>query len=449
MVRSGIISVFRRFNTPLSALEIHISSHYPFLPKEKQENITQNVYSKAQGTTPRNIIKMETNMNQRLSSTTTAKPLKPRKFRSSCDACSASKVKCDQQQPRCLRCINLGVHCNYSPSRRMGKPPASARKLKTSSNTSSESEQQSESHPRKKRQLYPPSFIKDTQQSTPESTQARFDTMLMDTDTFMSLNWQYDAFGTSGFVIPSTTELQLSAENLFDLSLDFIDNSTAQISDNAQYIFGDDSSVHSSRSQSHEPIFEVQQVPQPSSQPPKSSSFVHKVSLKLCTHNLDLVRNSLPSPYSRTNTIDQVLADNRAAIEQADALLACSCSDNSHFALTLALICNKILGLYEEVSKAAATGRNPPTPGTRNSGSGVGITVDSYNTDADDDERMWMQIVVNELRKVKGLVDRYANKYCKKGKGLEVGGGIYSALEAFLRSRLTTTLWELLGRLEG
>jgi hypothetical protein len=56
------------------------------------------------------------------------KPVKPRKFRSSCNACSASKVKCNQEQPRCTRCTNLGINCNYSPPQRMGKPPAAARK---------------------------------------------------------------------------------------------------------------------------------------------------------------------------------------------------------------------------------------------------------------------------------------------------------------------------------
>lgn len=69
--------------------------------------------------------------------------------------------------------------------------------------------------------------------------------------------------------------------------------------------------------------------------------------------------------------------------------------------------------------------------------------------DAEDEERMRVQIVVNELRKVKCLVDKYAKKYCKKGGNGEAGDGIYSALEAFLRSRLTTTLQELLNKLEG
>jgi hypothetical protein len=395
---------------------------------------------------------METDIPQRQSPTAITKPLKPRKFRSSCDACSASKVKCDQQQPKCLRCINLGVHCNYSPSRRMGKPPASARKLKPSSNASSEAEQQIETQPTKKRQLSPPSFIKEPQiQPTQDSAQAPFDPSLMDMDDFMSINWQDDIFETSAFGIPSTAELQLSAENLFDLSFDFMEDSTAQMPNNSHFVFNDDSSIESSRSQSHEPMFELQQAPQKTPPSAKNSmSSADKAPLKLCTHNLNLVRNSLPSPFSRTNTtIDQVLINNKTAIENADALLACSCSDNPHLALTLALICNKILGMYEDFIKATSNSCISPATRCRRSGSPISITVGAYKVDAEDEERMRVQIVVNELRKVKCLVDKYAEKYCKEGGNGEAGDGIYSALEAFLRSRLTTTLQELLIKLES
>lgn len=70
-----------------------------------------------------------------------ATPLDPdrpckQKFRASCDACSASKVKCDQALPTCARCTNIGVRCNYSPSRRMGKPPGKGRYNKTPSSES-------------------------------------------------------------------------------------------------------------------------------------------------------------------------------------------------------------------------------------------------------------------------------------------------------------------------
>lgn len=54
----------------------------------------------------------------------TAKP--HRRLRSSCDYCTESKLKCDQQKPSCRRCLNRQRACVYSPIRRAGRPPKSA-----------------------------------------------------------------------------------------------------------------------------------------------------------------------------------------------------------------------------------------------------------------------------------------------------------------------------------
>ena len=45
----------------------------------------------------------------------------PFRLRSTCDACSAAKVKCDKKQPACDRCRTNSFMCSYSPSRRHGK----------------------------------------------------------------------------------------------------------------------------------------------------------------------------------------------------------------------------------------------------------------------------------------------------------------------------------------
>ena len=47
----------------------------------------------------------------------------PRRLRSSCDSCGSAKVRCDRDRPQCRRCVTLGVSCNYSASRKIGKPP--------------------------------------------------------------------------------------------------------------------------------------------------------------------------------------------------------------------------------------------------------------------------------------------------------------------------------------
>ncbi|KAF2268206.1 hypothetical protein CC78DRAFT_16957 [Lojkania enalia] len=49
------------------------------------------------------------------------------KLRTSCDACSTSKVKCSKQHPTCARCTLSGIQCVYGISRRHGKPPRKQR----------------------------------------------------------------------------------------------------------------------------------------------------------------------------------------------------------------------------------------------------------------------------------------------------------------------------------
>ncbi|KAI1799998.1 hypothetical protein F4811DRAFT_58863 [Daldinia bambusicola] len=49
-------------------------------------------------------------------------PHKPVKYRTSCDRCQNIKLRCSQDKPSCKRCISKGVRCIYSPLRRMGRP---------------------------------------------------------------------------------------------------------------------------------------------------------------------------------------------------------------------------------------------------------------------------------------------------------------------------------------
>lgn len=44
------------------------------------------------------------------------------RLRTSCDSCQSLKIKCSQNKPECDRCVKHGLHCVYSPLRRMGRP---------------------------------------------------------------------------------------------------------------------------------------------------------------------------------------------------------------------------------------------------------------------------------------------------------------------------------------
>lgn len=47
---------------------------------------------------------------------------KPTKYRLACDSCQHSKIRCDQERPKCRRCAKKGIECIYSPARRAGRP---------------------------------------------------------------------------------------------------------------------------------------------------------------------------------------------------------------------------------------------------------------------------------------------------------------------------------------
>ncbi|KAL3445795.1 hypothetical protein BJX65DRAFT_280922 [Aspergillus insuetus] len=64
---------------------------------------------------------LPSNLNQAAPVDKVAKPRE--KFRTSCDACAASKVRCSKEQPRCVRCVQHDHKCVYGRSRRKGKPP--------------------------------------------------------------------------------------------------------------------------------------------------------------------------------------------------------------------------------------------------------------------------------------------------------------------------------------
>ena len=51
-----------------------------------------------------------------------------KKFKAACDQCHSSKVKCPGGDPPCKRCADARLHCHYSLSARIGKPPGSKNK---------------------------------------------------------------------------------------------------------------------------------------------------------------------------------------------------------------------------------------------------------------------------------------------------------------------------------
>ena len=382
------------------------------------------------------------------------------KFRSSCDSCSTSKVKCDQGLPTCARCINMGIKCNYSPSRRMGKPPAIGRDSTAKAKTS------------KKRPLLSPplSSVSSHERLAFDPQNASLDSLFPDPAEFLPMQWQSSEFSPSPHLGDSS---ESDIPSLFPHSVDIENNSWSQATTPGLIDFGLVGAPFNLDKEFHEAMTAPSPAhngfnSQPCTNPLAFSSDRKEASDQFQDDCASLVSSTLIALHSLQvdsgtcnarvsnnnaqpiNSIEQVLITNKAAMACMDKTLACPCSHNPHYALTLALMCHKILVRYEAIIKkphaASALGSCPPK--TENF-SATPITVGAYRMDAEDERRLKIQLVVNELRKMKGVIERYEEKYCASIEGdKDRRNSIYTALESFLRSDLKEKLKSMVNALQ-
>lgn len=151
---------------------------------------------------------------------TTPRPQTQKKLRSSCDACSASKIKCDQERPSCLRCRNIEVKCNYSASRRMGKPPAprDANGMKSTKSRTALARKEIEASLLSLQKLGPDSLH-------PQSSLAPLDleTYFMDSDDLIPTQWHVASFYSPGSSTNGSSDVAIAPTSLFDHDLKFLE----------------------------------------------------------------------------------------------------------------------------------------------------------------------------------------------------------------------------------
>lgn len=399
------------------------------------------------------LVRMENHVSRgTMTMTSDTERRRKQKFRSSCDSCSSSKIKCGQGRPTCARCENLGIKCNYSPSQRKGKPPGTSRESKNSSKLS-------QSKGKKKSQESPgEDFAHHSEEPAFNQNIPCLNTLLLDPDSLMSMQWQANSFDTD----PNSAEL--SNGDLSSIFSHHVEThvdpmsppTTPQVLDMGSKALRQDCQdgifptsmsrvAHGLRSCA-EPIRTSLASKEIMTESQDCASIVALIFPTLHTLRIDsgvcsaINTGTLADPYPST---EQVLITNKAAMHSMDQILACPCSLNPQYALTLALMCHKILVRYEFiVNTMANSGTTADSdPSLAQNFAVASISVGAYKMDADDERRMMIQLVVNEIRKMKGLVDRYEEKYCAAAVGdKHQRDGIYFALEIFLRSDLKEKL---------
>lgn len=372
----------------------------------------------------------------------------------SCDACSNSKTKCDQSRPICIRCQKHSLECNYSISQRKGKPPAASRDLSSSVNGRKAVHGKRLSKPAEER--LDPSRLDSHHTGVGSTFPLAQDLSMMEMplpthDEGTPGFWQQFTPDMSEY---TTRELSMTPSNLFDQDFLYMTpppmgQSTPSKSNDDIFNFEDDfpGVLGIGPLQTPSPAeFPLPTNPMPT---PASSDISQPSTRYDCTRlassTLDSLNlNSQPCSASlfmepSISSMDQILITNKSAVENAHQLLSCPCSLSQQSYLTLSLIIDKILALYQTLIRpdiSAHQSSPSPDASAEMFVRDTPITIGAYKMDAKDEQRMRMQLVSNELRKAAALVERYAERYCSLGCQEREDTGIYTALTSLLKKRL-------------
>lgn len=191
-------------------------------------------------------------------------------------------------------------------------------------------------------------------------------------------------------------------------------------------------------------------VPAPLPTPPASATIQNHD----CTQFAFQTLNSLYAPPSTQPsagdfngasdglpTLDAVLSTNKTAVDKLYILLNCPCSANPHFSTTIAFTITKILSWFQAIAGANQPGTDSPVNTQMEAFTHTPISLGDFRLESEDEDTFRTQLVLGELRKVEKLIDKFSERYCKTANPAETGidGGVYSALEQLLRTRVRDT----------
>lgn len=410
-------------------------------------------------------------------------PVTSKKLKGSCDACAKAKVRCGKEQPTCQRCSNQEVTCHYSPARRMGKRPASsitaaiaAAAAQASARTQAD-DQPSRHHLSDFSSAFSPEH--DHAKPSPETPGGPMDVFSYHPSaSASSFGFGLPTPNHSGTVTPWKDPIH-SSDNYFaksgvtsnahfpssPINFSMPENWVDQLSmtSTSDQMFACEDDLQS--------YFSVQDGSTSASSPSfgcatlsNSSSDHHHhlqqdcMSLALTTlHSLHVRLTSCTSVSSSLSpapapSIDNVLANNKVALDSISTILDCPCSLNPHIALLLALTGSKILAWYQAIARNGSNpppSSNAPLPCYPETVMHMPITIGVFRLEGEDQGKMIAQLVLTELAKVGWLVDKFTQRYCQGGIGAEEKGELCRSLDSFLRARLKATIRTIMDDLKG
>ncbi|MCJ1258522.1 hypothetical protein MMC24_006355 [Lignoscripta atroalba] len=418
--------------------------------------------------------------NSKPSSRSCKAPSTP-KLRASCDACSLSKVKCDREQPTCHRCTNSGITCNYSLSLRMGKASAASRTAGVKSKDGAQRSKPSTTGLSRvtspDRETCNSSINPGTPQSDSPEQQISdiFGLRSPDFENELSKPWQDSTIigdiNSNYLTEWSSTSCDSYTENMLSTPIEFLSASSLGLPDSSISLDPQHDLLYNAPASTERLLacdddmqrffgvstleannVNMNAVGGPLPSPPSSNA---DISNHDCTNLAKSTLNNLRlAPPEGTAlqatsflpTIDQALTSNRNAMKHMFTILSCLCAHDPHLPFLVAVVSSKMLAWYQAVARVSTssfTTSDSTFAGTETV-MHTPLTLGAYKLDGVYEERMKVQLVLSELRKMKELVEKFGERFCREEGGEKKrDGGVYSALEIFLQTRLRETVQAL------
>ncbi|KAL1968411.1 hypothetical protein VTN77DRAFT_1940 [Rasamsonia byssochlamydoides] len=386
--------------------------------------------------------------------TTTSTSTSRVKLRSSCDRCSANKIKCGQEKPACQRCRSLDLQCNYSRSMRSGKPPRSRQRMATIVGNRQASSSSSGNAAVDDIKIVGPAV------PVPCLDGINLETMLATNVTHTAAN-PYGLFYTENSPLGTSEKFTINASVEYGPNHSFSKKGNTAIHDLSTPL----PLLPQNNPEEHKQQQQQQQAPYMSPCPsfsmkmstletgfsPLAASFEKPLSSSGVDSSHDcigLALGTLASLYHLSTphdtcssgpgckveeigsnpsapTIDQVLQVNSLAVKNTTTFLTCPCAKDFCFPILMGVIYSKILTWYQAIVNIddpdldVVNGNGTHSP----SKEAVSVvhrpfSVGAYKLDEEVGKIMTHQLVLNELREMARSVQVFLDGFCWGGSSV-------------------------------
>ncbi|KAL8852075.1 MAG: hypothetical protein Q9221_003005 [Calogaya cf. arnoldii] len=365
-------------------------------------------------------------------------PQRARKLKETCDSCSASKVKCEKQWPKCSRCENLGYPCFYSPAMRKGRPHPTI-------NGNGQKRTTAEAVKPAKQQKIDPTVLQ--QHSRDDREQHHLSNgngpIGVQHPTFQQLPLHLPHYPTQ--ISASQNQPNPSLSRLNTLSPSTSTSSLSTLSPSASRSTKASSVTSTSSHDSHD-FSNSEPSPSQSNNTHGSQGHTHNTDCaSLAMQSLQALSAFSHCAPNSDHTFSNQLQTASTSIKHLSAMLICPCSGKAQIGLLNAAICATILDTYSSILRSAqdVVAGNSSEITQMMTGSEIlsSSSMDGLPLSLSQNQqqrRFIIQSVLDELPKAANVVMQFSRRYNEmEGSGIDgEDDRVLAMLAMELRGRL-------------